>query len=218
MSSRTSDHSGWRLVAVHGAVQPAQLTLAGLSWTLGRAKENAVVVAHDAVSRQHALIVREDDQFRLSDVGSRNGTYVNGKLLRASQILAHRDLIGLGEANPHLRFVDVNALAEPVPRRPPAFAYHARLEYDDRRLRFSHYDRTLDLSPDEFRLLRHLHRSDGAVCARADCAEAVWGDGASRHEERLDRLVEGLRHKLQRLDPEIDIVQTRITGGFILQV
>lgn len=218
MGEASSLRLGWRLVAEQSTVRPAQLPLVGPSWTLGRAKENAVVVADDAVSRHHALIVREDDLFRLCDDGSRNGTYVNGDLVRTSQVLTHRDLIGLGTAKPHLRFVDDRVIANPQPGQARIVTHHARLHYDDRRLRFSIYDRPLDLSPDEFRLLRCLHESPGSVRARVDCADAVWGAGADRHEDRLDHLAEELRQKLQHLDPEITIVQTRITGGFILQV
>jgi DNA-binding winged helix-turn-helix (wHTH) protein len=211
---------GWHLDAVQGDVRPAKLLLAGSSWTIGRSQENAIVVAHDAVSRRHAMIVREEGDFRLSDLGSRNGTYLNGKLLRASQILAHRDLIGLGEPTPRLRFVDDHAVADPPPGKSAnatVRGHHVRLDYDDRRLRFSLYDRPLDLSPDEFCLLRFLYLSSGDVCARRECSEAVWGADAPRHEEKLDRLVERLRSKLRRLDEQLDIVQTRITGGFILQ-
>jgi hypothetical protein len=208
----------WRLVAVHGDVRPPQLALVGPSWTIGRAAENAIVVVHHTVSRHHAVIVREGELFRLSDTESRNGTYLNGELLRTSQILAHRDLIGLGEPSPHLRFVDERAFAGPVPGSPPVRSERARLQYDDRRLRFTLYDRPLDLSPDEFRLLRHLYQSDGAVCTRLDCADAIWGIAAPRHQDGLDQLVDRLRRTLRRLDPEFDIVQTRITGGFILQL
>lgn len=147
---------GWRLVAVRGDVRPTGLALVGPSWSIGRATDNAVIVAHDGVSRRHAMIVREGDLFRLSDIGSRNGTYLNGKPLRASAILAHRDLIGLGEPNPHLRFVDERVLADPVLAVPTARDYLPRLHYDDRRLRFTLYDRPLDLSEDEFCLLRYL--------------------------------------------------------------
>jgi hypothetical protein len=218
MNERTSQHLGWRLVAESSTVRPAQLPLVGPSWTIGRATDNEVVIAHDAVSRRHALIVREEDLFRLSDVGSRNGTFVNGKIVRNSHILAHRDLIGLGETRPHLRFVDDHAIANPVRGQPSGITHHLRLRYDDQRLRFSIYDRPLDLSPDEFRLLRYLHHSRGTVCSRIECADAIWGADAYRHEDGLDRLIEDLRRKLTHLDPEIAIVQTRITGGFILQL
>ncbi|HEY7035203.1 MAG TPA: FHA domain-containing protein [Thermomicrobiales bacterium] len=217
--SERAPRLGWRLVAVHGDVRPPHLTLVGPSWTIGRAAENAIVVVRDAVSRHHAVIVREGESFRLSDTDSRNGTYLNGELLRTSRFLAHRDLIGLGEPQPQLRFVDEHALADPLPSRHAAPRDdRPRLVFDDRRLRFTLYDRSLDLSPDEFRLLHYLYQSDGAVCARPECAEAIWGNAAPRHEDALDRLVDRLRRKLRHLEPQFDIVQTRITGGFILQL
>ena len=213
-----SHQPGWRLIAVHKDVRPAQLSLIGPSWTIGRTRDSSIIVAREAVSRQHALIVREGEDFRLRDVGSRNGTYINGVRVQGSELLVHRDLIGIGEPEPSLRFIDDRAFADPVPGKPAARSHQSRLRFDDRRLRFLLYDRPLDLTEDEFRLLHCLHASAGTVCAREDCAEAVWGADAPRHEAGLDHLIDGLRHKLRRLDPEINLVQTRITGGFILTI
>jgi DNA-binding response OmpR family regulator len=218
MAESTPNHLGWHLVAESSTVQPGQLLLVGPSWGLGRSSKNAVVVAEEVVSRYHAVIVREDEQFRLSDVGSRNGTYVNGKVVRSSHILMHRDLIGLGNAKPHLRFVNDHAIANPVRGQSNESSHHTRLHFDDRRLRFSIYGQLLDLSPDEFRLLRCLHRTPGDVCDRFDLADAIWGVEAHRHEPSLDRLVDALTRKLHQLDPEITITRTRITGGFILTI
>jgi hypothetical protein len=209
---------GWRLVAERGDVRPAQLSLGGPACTIGRAADNAIVIVHDGVSRHHATIVRDGDSFRLSDAGSRNGTYVNGTRLRGSHYLAHGDLIGLGGPNPHLRFVDEHVLDEPLHSGPTVRDNRPRLNYDDRRLRFSVHGTPLDLSQDEFSLLRYLFESEGEICSRPDCAAAIWGVAAPRHEDDLDHVVDRLRRKLQRLDPRFDVVRTRITGGLILQV
>jgi hypothetical protein len=218
LAGESSQQPGWRLVAVHRDVRPAQVSLIGPSWTIGRSRESSIIVAREAVSRQHALIVREGEEFRLRDVGSRNGTYINGVRLDGPELLVHRDLIGLGEPEPSLRFVDDRASANPVPGTPAPRNHHSRLRFDDRRLRFFLYDQPLDLTENEFRLLRFLHASMGIVCPREDCAVAVWGADAPRHEPGLGDLVAGLRDKLRHLDPEINLVQTRITGGIILTI
>jgi hypothetical protein len=51
------------------------------------------------VSRQHAIIIFRLNRFYLMDVGSRNGTYLNGKYLYSHQLtqLSHGDRIQLGQ-------------------------------------------------------------------------------------------------------------------------
>lgn len=67
------------------------------SLTLGRAPENDVVADDPAASRQHARIERlEDGAFLLMDLGSSNGTVLNGRPLRAPTRLQAGDVIGVG--------------------------------------------------------------------------------------------------------------------------
>ncbi len=47
--------------------------------TLGRDGGNGIVLADPSVSGQHAAIVRARDGWRVTDLGSTNGTLVNGK-------------------------------------------------------------------------------------------------------------------------------------------
>src|SRR4029434_8903955 len=65
--------------------------------TIGRSPENDVMRSVDfAVSRQHALILNLRDSFYVEDVGSRNGTYLNGKPVTGRMSLKTGDLIGVG--------------------------------------------------------------------------------------------------------------------------
>lgn len=60
------------------------------SCSIGRSPENRVVIPSDAVSRRHAILRREDSgEWTLLDMGSSNGTYVNG--LPVSQRVTLRD-------------------------------------------------------------------------------------------------------------------------------
>lgn len=63
---------------------------------IGRAADADLRLDHGMVSRQHAQLVREaDGQFMLKDLGSRNGTAVNG-LVITQRLLAHGDQIIIG--------------------------------------------------------------------------------------------------------------------------
>lgn len=53
----------------------------GESLTLGRDSKNSLVFQQDDVSRRHAEIVEKDGKHYLRDLGSSNGTYLNGQLV-----------------------------------------------------------------------------------------------------------------------------------------
>ena len=56
------------------------------------------------VSSRHAAIVRKTDWFVLQDLGSRNGTFVNGTRITGDTPLKSGDVIGFGAAGPALEF------------------------------------------------------------------------------------------------------------------
>jgi FHA domain/DUF1707 SHOCT-like domain len=54
----------------------------GVRFTIGRTRECDLCLTDLSVSRMHALLVRRDDGWVLSDLGSHNGTRLNGWLVR----------------------------------------------------------------------------------------------------------------------------------------
>jgi len=78
--------------------------IAGSLVRIGRAPENDVVVTDLGVSRYHAELRRvAARQFEIVDVGSHNGTFVNGQRISAMAV-TDADLIGIGPAT--FRLVD----------------------------------------------------------------------------------------------------------------
>ncbi|HXD33106.1 MAG TPA: FHA domain-containing protein [Pyrinomonadaceae bacterium] len=69
------------------------------SWrfTIGRDPENELVIDRTSLSRRQALIERFDDTFQVSDCGSSNGTFVNGKRVEFPVELHDGDVINLAE-------------------------------------------------------------------------------------------------------------------------
>jgi S1-C subfamily serine protease len=56
------------------------------------------------VSSRHAAIMRKTEGFVLQDLGSKNGTYVNGQRLEGDRLLVDGDVIGFGAKGPALEF------------------------------------------------------------------------------------------------------------------
>lgn len=65
--------------------------------TIGRDPGNAIVIADAEVSRKHARLTLQKDGYLLEDLGSTNGTFVNGQRLSGPYKLQNGDLIALGE-------------------------------------------------------------------------------------------------------------------------
>ncbi len=66
--------------------------------TIGRDASASLQIEDRALSRAHARLARNGSGYTLQDLGSTNGTYVNGTVLSGVYALQNGDLISLGEA------------------------------------------------------------------------------------------------------------------------
>jgi putative ABC transport system ATP-binding protein len=76
-----------------GASEETEL---GEVYTIGRARDNDLCLEEDIVSRHHARIEREADGYVLVDLGTSNGTLVNGERLTDARLLRANDRITVG--------------------------------------------------------------------------------------------------------------------------
>jgi hypothetical protein len=89
--------------------QPVITLEAGRSMTIGRDPRVADVVINDeAISRQHVRIQAVQGRIEVEDLGSYNGSYIDGKRLRAGQAtqLGARQCLTLGSARVAYRVQD----------------------------------------------------------------------------------------------------------------
>ena len=81
-----------KLIGLHGPLKDSEFPLRDESVSIGRHDENVLRISDRRVSRHHCEISREEEEFRLSDLGSAHGTFVNGVPIQ-DQVLAHGDQI-----------------------------------------------------------------------------------------------------------------------------
>ena len=77
-----------------------QFPLVGKTLSLGRAKDNNVVFSSNKVSRRHAIVHAQGaSEFSIVDLGSSNGTHLNGRRVIGPIALQHGDVIQIGRAS-----------------------------------------------------------------------------------------------------------------------
>jgi hypothetical protein len=195
----------------------------GLHWTLdrspmivGRTEDSDIVLDDRQVSRQHARIVRDQAGYLLSDLGSKNGTFVNGEPLTEARRLRDGDEIQIALCF-RLAFVDAGATA-PLIFEEPALR-GLRIDKEARTVYVNNFTISPPLSPAQFRLLELLVDHRDRVVSRDEVVRTVWpeaaGEGVS--EQAIDALVRRLRERLQEADPAGLYVVTVRGHGFRLK-
>ncbi len=88
------------LVSLIGPSKGARYLLDPGSTRIGRATSNEIFLDDVTVSRKHAVISKEGNEYLLHDLGSLNGTYVNGELV-AEKHLRDGDELQIGKFRMH---------------------------------------------------------------------------------------------------------------------
>ena len=83
------------LVVRQGPEIGTRYTLHGDSVSVGRVPDNDIQLDDFTVSRQHAVLVRENQDWILRDLGSLNGTYVNNERVDEC-VVRHGDAVQIG--------------------------------------------------------------------------------------------------------------------------
>jgi len=86
-----------RLVAISGPLRDSIFVLPMQELSLGRDATNGLPISDPSVSRRHCLIHPEGSGFKLRDLDSRNGTLVNGEVVK-DHWLHHQDEIAVGDS------------------------------------------------------------------------------------------------------------------------
>jgi hypothetical protein len=90
--------SQFQLVMRTGPVPGTVYPLEGEQLTIGRDPSNPIHITDAEVSRRHARLMLQGGRYVLEDLGSTNGTFVNGRRISAPYVLKPGDVISLGES------------------------------------------------------------------------------------------------------------------------
>lgn len=183
--------------------------------TIGRGEECDIALPDRQVSRLHARIEWRESAYYLLDMGSKNGTHLNGQ--------EARDLVALNDGDEiqialrfKLAFVDAGATA---PLNLSSEQRGLRVDKETRQAWVNGLLIDPPLSLHQYRLLDALWDSGGSVLTREQIIDAVWpeaaGDGVS--EQAIDALVRRLRERIEECDNEFRYIITVRGHGFRLE-
>jgi DNA-binding response OmpR family regulator len=204
------------IIANTGSLQGQRWPLVGDTVLIGRGLDADICVLDRQVSRHHARIRRTEDGYLLEDLDSKNGTHLNGAMIKSPEILQDGDVIQVAVAL-ELVFVDTEATV-PLPRGDAVRLGIGRLRMDPQAHRVVVADMEIDppLSPPQYRLLELLYKNPERVISRDEVAEHVWpgtkGIGVSN--QAIDALVRRLRDRLAEVDSEHAYILTVRGHGF----
>jgi hypothetical protein len=204
------------LIAQTGPSQGERWLLQRDRLLIGRGAECDIVIPDRQISRHHARLVRTPEGIRVEDMGSKNGTHVNGERIEKPTLLQDGDVIQVAFSL-ELLYVAHDAT---LPLEGPGFGRLAHLRMDSRshQVWLKGEELAPPLSAPQYRLLEALYRQPARVVPRDEVVAQVWpdvaGDGVS--EQAIDALVRRLRDRLAEVDPAHQYVVTVRGHGFRL--
>jgi pSer/pThr/pTyr-binding forkhead associated (FHA) protein len=96
----------------NGFVKTRRLTLS-FPRLIGRSRQTGLFIPDPVVSRWHCLVFANGWQWLVVDLGSRNGTYVNGQSIRRPQPARAGDIIQFGRRHA-IELVGIDLLGRKV--------------------------------------------------------------------------------------------------------
>ncbi|MBT3240496.1 MAG: FHA domain-containing protein [Chloroflexi bacterium] len=198
--------------------------LEGQQWTIhdnliiGRDPqlEIAIVTPDKQVSRHHAKLTLVEEGILLEDMGSKNGTHLNGELITEPTLLKDGDTMQIAMAQQFVFLSSDSTVPLQSGQISPIYPKKTRLSIDQRARRVWILDKEVEppLSVAQYAMLELLHSNNGEVVSRRTLIETIWGEENSYEvsNQALDALVRRLRDRLSEIDPYEFIITVRGHG------
>ncbi len=205
------------LVVQEGQLAGKRWPLNKTEFVIGRGEDCDIVLPDRQVSRHHFRVVRDDNGYNVEDLGSKNGTYINGAPVRGSMQLQDGDEIQVA-LSVRLLFVGAEATLPLTQEMLRVAQPGLRLNKSQRQVWVNGVVLDPPLSLSQYRLLEILWEHKGKIVTREEVIAAVWpeSDEAGITEQAIDALVRRLRDRLAEVDHDHEYLVTVRGHGFRL--
>ena len=213
--------------------QSKEWDLLGDALYIGRSPDNDIVLPFRQVSRRHAALSRDRGRWFVTDLGSINGTGVNGQPIDEPRMLFDGEMVSIAE-HFQLLFLDpANTLPieskirsedllphirhnTPVPRSPRTTGLLVELR--SHRVWVNGEELNSSLSLPQYQVLACLYQRSGEVVSRDDIEQLLWPDASPSFSsyQAIDSLLCRLRKRLAAHDSNHTYIQTVRGHGFRL--
>ena len=193
------EQPGAVLVVEHGIGDLNVIDLIQPVVVFGKIPEADIVVDNPYISRRHAEIKKEGKGYRLVDLASRNGTFVNGtRLLGEGHWLQTGDRIELAQGQVVLRFEEWGSTVT-LPAYVPAKPSDLVVDNRSREVRLRGRKITPPLSRKEFDVLTYLYHRRGEACSKDEIATHGWPDREKGDvsDQEIEQCIRRLRLRVE---------------------
>lgn len=212
-----SNHEVALLLVQEGNSPKTQWPLHKESMIVGREEDCDIQVDERQISRQHAEILLTHQGYVIRDMGSKNGTFVNGEAVSGEpKALRNGDQIGVA-LSAKLTFIEDNATA---PIMTSSHIPSVKMDLLAKRVWVKGEEVNPPLSLAQYNLLELLYENSGNVVSREAVVEAVWSNEESEgvSEQAIDALARRLRERIAEIDPDNKYLETVRGHGFRLNL
>ncbi|HEX8823664.1 MAG TPA: FHA domain-containing protein [Archangium sp.] len=112
--------TGTKLMVSAGPHAGEEFALEDGEYVIGRSNDNAICIPDTSVSRKHVLVRRVGGGWAASDLGSGNGTLLNGEPVTDEMPLSHGDVLTLGDTEVTFQDNSNATMMMPMPSAPPS--------------------------------------------------------------------------------------------------
>ena len=193
------------------------------TFVIGKASSADFSIDNPFVSRMHCRIRFADGAFFLSDLGSRNGTSLNGVFLERDEEsrLNDGDSIILATDVVHLRFRQVSdkTICRTMTYPHGAQQIPSDIRLDPARDTWVRGEKLCPaLSAKEFDVLELLYMQRGTAVSRDDVARAGWPEreGGGVGNQEIEQCIRRIRRRIERDPRAPELIVTRRNFGYLM--
>ncbi|CAG0933897.1 Glycogen accumulation regulator GarA [Thermoflexales bacterium] len=196
-----------RLVVENGLSKGDEYIVRKPVTLIGRNESCDLIVSDPLVSRRHCQISWDGVYCTVEDLGSTNGTFVNGQQLTMAYALRPGDRLQVADVVFHFADPQATLVGHKWPK----------LKIERTTKRVSVDDELVELSTKEYALLLYLDEHSDRICSKEELGKAIWPEyKGDVFDYQVESLIKRLRQKLEPDAEESHLVVTLRGRGYRL--